>query len=313
MAGYGFHTGALQAIRSSTGWDPRSAEVVVGTSSGSIVAAIVRSGVSAEELRKRVVATGPESESDAPLGAIVGPDAFRLPLIWRGPGAPGLLVSELSRGRRLRPSNLLVGVLPRGRVPTTPLRVLIDQFHSDEVWPDKSLWITATDLHTGKRIVFGRDRSDLDVATAVEASCAIPGYFAPVEFDDHQLVDGGMRSPDNADLLVDAGLDVVVISSPLSVDEYRMRRSPILGALRAYPRRQLRANVAALRAAGTEVLVLEPDGPLAREVGINAMNPEKLRPVVASSALRISEYLAELETPEARERDDGRALERLMS
>ena len=295
MAGYGFHTGALQAIEAATGWDPRRAEVVVGTSSGSIVAAIVRSGVSAVELRARVVATGPGAESDAPLDAITGPENFRLPLIWKGPGAPGLIASELLRGRGIRPSNLLVGVLPRGRVPTAPLRELIEQFHPDQVWPDELLWIPATDLHSGKRVIFGRDRTDLDVATAVEASCAIPGYFAPVEVDDHHLVDGGMRSPDNADLLIGRGLDAVVISSPLSVDQYRMRRSPIVGALRAYPRRRLRANVAALRAAGTEVLVLEPDGMLAREVGINAMNPDKLRPVVVSSALRINEYLAELE------------------
>jgi len=273
-----------------TGFDPRTADIAVGTSSGSIVASIVRAGIGTEELRERVLATGPDAETDDPLDAVAGRDSFRFPAVWRGPAAFRLLTSELRRGRRVRLSNLVLGVLPEGRVSTSPLRSVIDTFH-DHRWPVDHLWIPATALRSGRRIIFGRDRTDIDVATAVQASCAIPAYFEPVEIDGVQYIDGGMRSPDNADLLVGCKLDVVVVSSPLSIDEPRLRRSPVLSVLRAYPSRRLELNVAALRAAGTEVLVLEPGDELVRSIGINAMSPSKLRPVVELTAAVITDRL----------------------
>ena len=309
VAGCGFHAGALAALEAATGWDPRTAELIVGTSSGSIVATILRSGVGAEELRARMMVAGPDSETDDPLRALLGRESFRTPRLWRGPAAPNLLAAELRRGRRLRASNLLVSGLPEGRVTTSPLRDLIDNFHR-EPWAEDPLWVTATDLRSGRRAVFGRDGTPVEIGTAVQASCAIPGYFAPVAIEDRHYVDGGMRSPDNADLLLGLGLDVVVISSPLSVDRVRMTRSPAVGVIRAYPRRQLFRNVEALRAEGLDVLVLQPDPTLARKIGINAMRPSRLRPIIAASVDTVSRQLATLERL-AEPGPAGRVLDRL--
>ncbi len=49
--GVAYHGAVLAAIEEMTGWDPRSAEVLVGTSAGSITAAMLRAGVAAGDLR----------------------------------------------------------------------------------------------------------------------------------------------------------------------------------------------------------------------------------------------------------------------
>ncbi|MGF1596508.1 MAG: patatin-like phospholipase family protein [Acidimicrobiales bacterium] len=291
VAGYAFHTGVLAAL-ALAGWDPRTADVVVGTSAGSIVAAAVRSGLDTAELTARVLDQRPGGDVP-PVDAIAGP--FRLPRLWRGPAAPGLLVRELGRGTRLRPSNLVAAALPEGRQTTAALRAAIEPLHGDR-WPERALWIPVTELDTGRRVVIGRDRTDVDVATAVEASCAIPGYFAPVTIGERRFVDGGMRCPDNADVLLDASpaappLDLVIVSAPLSITSPELARSPLLSALRAYPRRRLQVNVERLRRAGMAVLAIEPDLTLSRTMGINAMNPGRLAPIVEASARYTAEAI----------------------
>ncbi len=250
-----------------------------------------------------MMVAGPGSETHDPLQALLSRESLRLPRVWGGPATPGLVVDELRRGTRLRASNLLVGGLPEGRIETAPLQRVIRDFHPER-WARKPLWVTATDVRSGRRAVFGRADEvrfapdvdeHVDLGTAVRASCAVPGFFAPVEIGGRKYIDGGMRSPDNADLLLDGGFDLVVISSPLSVDRVRLTHSPAVTALRTYPRRQLRRNVRALRAAGAEVLVLQPDPGLARAIGINAMRPSKLQPIVSASVVAMSRSLASLE------------------
>ena len=86
-----------------------------------------------------------------------------------------------------------------------------------ERWPAEPLWICALRLSDGARVVFGRDAApEPDVGTAVEASSAIPGFFAPVVIDGERYVDGGAHSPTNADLVARIGLDLVIVVSPMS-------------------------------------------------------------------------------------------------
>ncbi|MGH9095065.1 MAG: patatin-like phospholipase family protein, partial [Acidimicrobiales bacterium] len=48
--GLAYHGGVLDALAAATGWDPRTAEVIVGTSAGSLTAAMLRGGLSAGDL-----------------------------------------------------------------------------------------------------------------------------------------------------------------------------------------------------------------------------------------------------------------------
>ena len=84
-------------------------------------------------------------------------------------------------------------------------------------WPERDLWICAVRRRDGRRVVFGRPGSpDAPLHLAIAASCAVPGYFAPVKIHDHTYIDGGAHSPTNAAILRERGLDLVVVVSPMS-------------------------------------------------------------------------------------------------
>ena len=61
------------------------------------------------------------------------------------------------------------------------------------------------------------------LASGVAASCAAPGISAPVALDDELYIDGGARSPTNADLLVGQDVERALIVSPIPKD------TPIMG------------------------------------------------------------------------------------
>ena len=260
--------------------------------------------ISTVELYERVMATGPGAETEEMLSSLVGLEAFAWPQPRWGTDAFSLVTTELGRplrGEGVRPGHLLIGLLPEGRVSTNPIRSLIEPLHPTG-WPDRALWIPATDDQTGERVVFGRedgpDVAPIDVATAVEASCAIPGYFAPVAHNGRRYVDGGVGAADNADLLVGQDLDVVVVCSPLSMDAFEPPFSPVTSALRVYPRRKLGASIDALHEAGTTTIVLQPDRELSAAMGWTAMARRRLRGVVEHSEDHVAEQLATL--PEER-------------
>jgi predicted acylesterase/phospholipase RssA len=78
------------------------------------------------------------------------------------------------------------------------------------------LYITATDLDTCERVVFGVDGSeDVPISTAVRASGALPMVYAPVQVNDRELIDGGMVSTTNLDIAVEAGAKLVVVINPI--------------------------------------------------------------------------------------------------
>jgi NTE family protein len=83
-------------------------------------------------------------------------------------------------------------------------------------WPrDEKLKITAVDLETGELAVFDR-RSGVHLVDAVAASCAVPGVWPPVLISGRRYVDGGTRSPTNADLAV--GCARLLVIAPLIGD-----------------------------------------------------------------------------------------------
>ena len=69
-----------------------------------------------------------------------------------------------------------------------------------------SLGIVATDLDTGKPILFRRG----DVGTAVRASSAVPAVFQPVKLGVHEYVDGGLTSPVPVRSAREMGADVII-------------------------------------------------------------------------------------------------------
>jgi NTE family protein len=286
VVGHAYHAGVLDGLCDATGWDPRDAEVIVGTSAGSVVGALLRAGFSARDLAAR--STGePLSPEGAELLARSEPASGPARLPSRPPGrrgvprmaSPALLMRAALRPFWMnRPGVMLAGALPAGAVPTELVAAGFRPLFGAD-WPARDLWLTAVRLRDGRRVVFGRDGGPpAHVADAVAASCAIPSFFAPVTIGGVDYVDGGAHSPTNADLVAEHDLDLVIVSSPMSVAGNRLRPSLDLPARRLC-RFYLGQEAARIRRRGVPVVAFQPTGDDLRLMGMNAMDPSRRAPV----------------------------------
>ena len=258
--GLAFHGGVLAAIEEATGWDPRTAEVIVGTSAGSLTAAMLRLGLRASDLT--AISEGrplsPEGAAIRQRGELHNPRARTRAVLGYRPFADLAAVRHgLLHPWSMNPASLVAAFLPAGVVPTEPLSVGLDAAY-DGHWSDRPLWICSVRLRDGRRVVFGREGAPhATVGQAVAASCAIPSYFRPVRIAGDRYVDGGVRSMVNLSLMADLGLDMVIVSSPMSWAS----RWPGIGmdvALRQLSRQQLARETRQVRQRGTEVTAFQP-------------------------------------------------------
>jgi len=159
-------------------------------------------------------------------------------------------------------------------------------------------------LETGRREALGRRGAPVtDVSRAVRASCAIPGFFAPVRINGRRYVDGGVWSVSNLDLLAGRGLDLVICINPMSSLEGRSYEGPVdrfTGAVhrlerRAWQRfgRRLDWERNRVERKGTRVVLLQPTAADLEVIPLNLMAPAARAPV-ARRALETT--IAALET-----------------
>jgi hypothetical protein len=96
----------------------------------------------------------------------------------------------------------------------------------------RDLYIIATDLDNGKRVVFGRNyRTDVSISLAVAASSALPLVYKPVRIGEHEYVDGGLRGTASLDLAIEHGATLVICINPLvPYDNSDLDSIPFLGA-----------------------------------------------------------------------------------
>ncbi len=292
VAGGAWHAGVLAALE-DVGWDARSADLIVGTSAGSGTAAVLRLGVPGGDLYAGAV-DEPMSEIGTrmaeragPMGDIPAPSVGRrIPM----PASPALALRSMARPWDIRPFKTATGLVPEGRVSTDFIGDRIRRTH-DQPWPDRPTWICAVRMSDGVRVVFGRDFDDAHIATAVQASSAIPGYFAPVDHGSERYVDGGVHSPTNADLVAGLAFDIVVVSSPMSATRSAIRRPAWSGA-RGLHAATLAREVEAIRADGTPVLVLQPTADVVDAVGLNSMDIARRTDVARVARDSVADHLA---------------------
>jgi len=238
--GWAYHLGVLEGIRSALGREPATADRIVGTSAGGAVAATLMAGASTDEVLDSIVAPlSPEQREE--MGAIYRRTRRRF---WRylRPQAAHLL---FRRGGGIG----LAGLLPTGAFPTSNLR-RFPTGEPNDAWPER-LWLPAVRLDDGEVVVFGRDRTDIPIVDAVEATSAVPALFRPKAIGRARFIDGAVASATHADLLTPSTFDTVLVASPMT--------RPGRGLVRRRARRQLRAEVEQLTATGSTVLVVEPD------------------------------------------------------
>jgi len=308
LVGLAYHAAALTALETDVGWDGREADVVVGTSAGSIAGALLRRGFGAIDLASTAVGAevGSASGLDELLraGATLPPVGLRTFVRPVRVPHPSLLAGIVRRPTRVDPIGLAAGLLRDGAIGGEGHRAHLATAIGDE-WPDEPTWICTVRQRDLRRVVFGRDAWG-SLSDAVVASCAVPGYFTPPRIDDVTYLDGGVHSPTNAATLVDRELDLVIVVSPMST------RSPQLLGLGSWVRRyataKLNREVAALRRHGIPTVVLQPGRALTPVLGIDFMDATHLREVVAASyfdvaeqlaARRVQELVAPLRTPSA--------------
>jgi NTE family protein len=255
--GQAFHAGLLRAL--SEVYDPRRADLVVGTSAGAIAGALLRAGVTADELFAA-------AHGDSPLSSLVRSPRGARPIGGRWPASPDYLRQALRRPLGARPGRLVSALLPEGGFDNHLLGETIRRLHPSG-WPARALWVTAVSIDCGTRVVFGHPEAPpIDLGTAVRCSAAVPGLRRPVRVGARRFIDGGIASPTHLDVLGDAPPPLVLVSSPLS------RFWPLRLLLRIEARR-LRSRV----------VLFEPDAEVCRAMAWNPMDTTRTAAVAAAS------------------------------
>jgi NTE family protein len=120
------------------------------------------------------------------------------------------------------------------------------------------------------------------VATAVLASCAIPGFYQPVKVGKYTLVDGGVHSSTNLDLAAKFDCDLIIGIAPMAYEPIDAP-DPIRQLVRLIPTRALSRETALARRRGAEVLLIRPTAAELAIHGANLMNPEAGEQIARSS------------------------------
>lgn len=282
--GHAFHVGVLTALEEATGWDPRNADLIVGTSAGAIIAAMLRGGLSPRDLAARALGETLSAEGEK-IAAVLGrpvPPPTTEPWEWSAlldAAELEYLKRALWRPWQAKIGALVAAALPQGRVSTDHLVGGIGRLFGDR-WPLGRLWINAVRLADGERVTFGHAGSPpATIAAAVAASCAIPGYYRPVEIDGARYVDGGVHSPTNLDLVADEELDLVLVSSPMSAG-FDVFRPTADGPMRGLCRLILRREMTRVRASGTSVVALEPGKVERALMGTSLLDTERRHGII---------------------------------
>lgn len=252
VAGIAWQTGILYGS-AEAGADvtaPDRADMVLGTSAGSTVAAQVTSAATLADLYARQVDPALQIDEPRPETSL---DELNAMLDRAG---------ERAEGDRQRFARYVGQAAVAASTPTEAERraVIGNRLPSHE-WPERDLRVVAVDAESGRHRVLDRD-SGVRLVDAVAASCAIPGMWPPVTIGVHRYVDGGVRSSENADLAV--GFARVLI---LQVGFLADAVDP-LDAERAF-----------LLSRGSAVEIVRPD-----DASIAAIGPDPTDPAVRAAA-----------------------------
>ncbi|MGW7098222.1 patatin-like phospholipase family protein [Streptomyces sp. NPDC054883] len=261
LTGIGWETGILCGL-AAAGTDLTTADLVVGTSAGSVVGAQLTSGL-----------LTPRELYERQLGDAAGEVAARLGAAIFARYAVTMLRSRDAAAYRRR-----VGAfaLAADTGPEAVRREVLKARLVSSEWPERRLVVTAVDALTGALTAFDRE-SGAGLLDAVSASCAVPGVWPPVTVDGRRYIDGGVRSATNADLAAD--YERVVIVAPMALGS-KLIPSPAAQAER-------------LRKAGAKVLLITPSAEARKTFGRNVLDPARRDPAARAGLAQAAAHAAE--------------------
>ena len=296
--GMAYHAGVLRALEEEGGFRPDDADLVVGTSAGSMVGAALRSGLSTEDLWLASLGEHPELDLEQP-GDSPWEQTWEtsFDVVRRMLGSAYVLQRSLLRFPVPTLPRQLQRIFPGGFFTIADAEETMSRF-MPTTWPERPLWLVTVDVRTGRRVVLGRrDPVRTDLHTAVRASCAIPAFFQPVRVGHRVLVDGGVHSTTNLDLTSAISPEVIIGVVPMAFDP----TSPPRGldrAVRGFAQARLTREVTEVRGRGARVLLLRPSVSDLEAMGGNMMRSdgnEVVTRVAYDSAVR------QLTTPRGRD------------
>ncbi|WP_282692140.1 patatin-like phospholipase family protein [Streptomyces sp. CC208A] len=248
LVGAAWEVGILHGL-AEAGVDLSDADLVVGSSAGAVVGALLTSGTTTPaELYARQL-DGTDAEPAVRFGAGTLLRYTLAVLTSRTPEAYGRKLGRLALRART--------------VDEATRRATVAKRLGDVTyWPDAGrLRLTAVDAESGALAVFdggtGTGGDGVGLVDAVTASCAIPGAWPPVGLAGRRWIDGGVHSTANAHLA--AGWERVVVVAPTATGSKAVHS----------PARQ----AAALTAAGARVEVITPDADAKAVIGVRALDP----------------------------------------
>ncbi|NUT32150.1 MAG: patatin-like phospholipase family protein [Hamadaea sp.] len=289
VLGAAWSAGALTALQQRLDLPLSAADVIVGTSSGSVLAAALRCGVDVAEIVEHQRAGG--------LAALPDPAGSRPPEPRLRCGSPRLLASTARAARKVHPWVAASALIPPGRASHASLSQLVDGLlarssPAEAAWPQRPTWIVAVDYDSGRRVAFGRTGApEVTLPDAVVASCSIPGWYEPKQIGDRRYIDGGIRSSTSLGLLSRVRLDDVFVLAPMASFAPDKPRNPAWRAERLLRQFLTNALVAEARkvadATGARVHALTPGADDLAVMGMNLMDQGR-RGLVLETSLATS-------------------------
>jgi predicted acylesterase/phospholipase RssA len=220
-----YEIGVLSALAETLhGLDLNDAEVYVGVSAGSFIAAGLANGYTPQDLSRLFIEDAHSEQRFDPallLRPALREYARRIaalpPLVaeaaWAYLAGSGNTLAALERLGRALPTGIFDGEqIDRylSRVFATPGRT------NDFRKLRRKLYVVAAELDTGESVAFGAPGVDhVPISRAVQASAALPGLFPPVDIDGHYFVDGALRKTLHASVALAHGVDLLICVNPL--------------------------------------------------------------------------------------------------
>jgi NTE family protein len=287
VLGAAWMTGALACLQERL--PVADADLIVGTSAGSVLAAALRCRASMDEMVAWQCgdATGMLTESVV-LAAQDGPLP---PWPQLRPGSLPLACAALFL--QVPPWVGASGWLPHGRGRHVALRSLVGalqarhQLDAARAWADGRTWIAAMDYDSGRRALFGHPTAPrASLADAVVASCSIPGWYEPARIGGRRYVDGGVCSATSLSVLGGTDVQEVYVLAPMASTEPDHPLQPHLRLerrVRQLLTRLLLREAKALGAQGKRVTVVTPGPRDLAVMGANLMDPKRRQAVLEVS------------------------------
>ena len=254
VVGIAWETGVLKGL-ADAGLNPADADLIIGTSAGSVVGTQIRLGYPLDALLQ-----AQHAPTDGSVESSVGEADVQ--------GLMNVFMKWAAAQEMTPPLRAEIGKMALAAKTTSEERFVgaIGSLLAGHDWPEQPLIVTAVQADSGEFVTWDRS-TGVPLHLAIASSCAVPGLFPPVTINGLRYVDGGVRSGTSADLA--RGYDVVLVIAPIGAS------AEGIGGI---ARRQLDAELDALRAAGSVVELILPDAAAMQAFGPNLMDPARRTP-----------------------------------